>query len=140
MICLNSFIQEKLKLNKDTKVFLNDITNKILKYWGMQEDVSDDEDLDFIKVINNWVEDNNVKNVYPVAHQESIREASDFLEDDIINEYQFNSNDLEKCEDYFNHSKILYDYKERGEKFTIQGTKEMICIVGWYGTLYCVSC
>ena len=133
---LNSFIFEKLKLNKDIKLGKSTLINKISNYWGL--DIEDDKDI--VDSIEKWINDNNVNNIYPVADVESLKEASDFLEDSIINEYNTDHKDVKQCQEYLENAKLLYAHHERGENIDIMGAKDMICIIGWYGTLYCVIC
>lgn len=136
MKTLNKFIIEKLKLNNNnSKLKTNELLNKIyFEYWGFSDD-----DEKFQSIISDWIDKNQVSDVYPVASVETLNDLKDVLSDDIINEYNTNNNEIENCAEYLENAKTLLEYKMPGERITIMGCKEMICILGWYGALYCVK-
>ncbi len=78
---LNNFIQEKLKINSKTQI---NNTEEICKYiynnlWGIT-----DENKEMYSAIEKWVKDNDVNEVIPIVHQESLNDISEFIDDDII--------------------------------------------------------
>ena len=135
MKALNKFIIEKLRLNKNFKLQTNELSNKIFfDYWCFSDD---NEKIQ--SIISDWIDKNQVSDVYPVASLETLNELKYLLNKDIIDEYNTNNNEIENCAEYLENAETLFEYKMRGEQFTIMGCKEMICILGWYGGLYCVK-
>jgi len=131
---LNHFITEKLKLGKN-KLSKEYLLNRIFfDYWGFNDD---NEKIQ--STISDWIDKNQVSNVYPVANVETLNELECILNKDIIKEYNTNHNEIEICAEYLENAETLLEYKIHGVKFTIMGCKEMICILGWYGCLYCVK-
>lgn len=135
MKALNKFIIEKLRLNKNFKPQPNELLNKIyFEYWGFSDD---NEKIQ--SIISDWIDKNQVSDVYPVASLETLNDLKYLLNKDIIDEYNTSNNEIENCAEYLENAENLLEYKIPGEKFTIMGCKEMICILGWYGGLYCVK-
>ena len=133
---LNSFIQEKLKINSKSKI---NNTDEVCKYiynnlWGIT-----DEDKEMYSAIEKWVKDNDVNEVIPIAHPESLNDASEFIDDDIIKQYKSDMKSVEDCEDKLEKAENIYHHSSRGENIDIMCTDNMIAILGWYGTLYCVK-
>jgi len=133
---LNNFIQEKLKINSKTQI---NNTEEICKYiynnlWGIT-----DEDKEMYSAIEKWVKDNDVNEVFPIANQESLNDASEFIDDDIIKQYKSDMKSVEDCESELEKAENIYHHSERGENIDIMCTDNMIAILGWYGTLYCVK-
>ena len=135
MKALNKFIIEKLRLNKNFKPKTNELSNKIyFEYWGFS---NDNEKIQ--SIISDWIDKNQVSDVYPVASLETLNDLKYLLNKDIIDEYNTNNNEIENCAEYLENAEELLEYKIPGKTFTIMGCEEMICILGWYGGLYCVK-
>jgi len=142
---LNSFIEEKLKIGKTSfmleKLKINSKTNvqsnildEILEFWGL-----DDEDKDINNAINQWIKDNNVNNVEFISDTKTLRDASDFLSDEILELYNCSSEEIEEANNELENAKNIYHHSSRGENIDIMATDKMIAILGWYGILYCVK-
>lgn len=130
---INNFIQEKLKVNSKTKIKSN-VFEEILICWGLDEDDNEIND-----VINNWIETNDVIDVQFVADKKVYDEVSEWFDNKTKKMYSCSPNDVKYCEHKQTKSTEIYAYKHPGEKLTIDATDDMICINGWYGTLYCVK-
>ena len=133
---LNNFIQEKLKINSKTQI---NNTEEICKYiynnlWGIT-----DENKEMYSAIEKWVKDNDVNEVIPIVHPESLNDISEFIDDDIIKQYKSDMKSVEDCEQELEKAENIYHYSGRGENIDIMCTDNMIAILGWYGTLYCVK-
>lgn len=133
---LNNFIQEKLKINSKTRI---NNTEEICKYiynnlWGIT-----DEDKEMYSAIEKWVKDNDVNEVIPIVHPESLNDVSEFIDDDIIKQYKSDMKSVEDCEQELEKAENIYHHSGRGENIDIMCTDNMIAILGWYGTLYCVK-
>ena len=131
---LNNFIIEKLKINSNTKINDELVEDIFYKYLGFA-----DENKEIINVISKWVKDNDVNEVIPIADQESLNDASEFMDDYIIKQYKSNMKSVEDCEHELEKAENIYHYSARGENIDIMATNNMIAIIGWYGTLYCVK-
>ena len=134
MKSLKTIILEKLTITSNSKIKSVNISNQILKYWGL-----DPEDKDINDVIDQWVEDNNVNEVIPMAHPETLNDASEFIDGNIIKQYKLDMKSIEDCEYELENAENIYHHNERGENIDIMCTDNMIAILGWYGTLYCVK-
>ena len=132
MKSINNFIIEKLKINSNTKITNELVEDIFYKYWGFA-----DEEKEIINVISQWIKDNNIEDVKPIADKETLSELDGIVDDSV----KFDSNEklVEKCQKYLENSTPLYTSHERGENIDIMGCEEMICILGWYGTIYCVN-
>ena len=130
---LNSFIQEKLKINSKTNVQSN-ILDEILEFWGL-----DDENKDINNVINQWIKDNNINDVKFVADKETLINASDFLSDEIFELYHCSLEENKEANKEFENAKNIYHHSSRGENIDIMANNNVIAIIGWYGILYCVK-
>ena len=130
---LNNYILEKLKVNSKTQIS-NEITEQIFyKYWGFT-----DEDKEILDIISTWVKNNGINDIIPIADSDAIADA-DFLDDSVIKEYNTDYKNVEECLTLLRNSERVYHKKERGEELDIYSSNELICIVGYYGTLYCVD-
>lgn len=134
MKSLKTIILEKLTITSNSKIKSVNISNQILKYWGL-----DPEDKDINDIIDQWAEDNDVNEVIPIAHPETLNDASELIPDNIIKQYKSDMKSIEDCEHELDKAKNIYHYGERGENIDIMCTDNMIAILGWYGTLYCVK-
>ena len=145
MKTLNNFIQEKLNRTKSSlmleKLKINSKTNvksnvfeEILEYWGL-----DDENKEINDAINKWIKDNNVNGVIPVADKETLKEASEFLSDEILELYKLDTTSVNNAHDGLEGGENIYHYSERGENIDIMANNNVIAIMGWYGILYCVK-
>ena len=130
---INNFINEKLKVNSKTNL-QSTLLDEILEYWGLY-----DEDDEINNAINQWIKDNNVNNVQYIADKETLKGVSEFIEDNIIKQYKSDMKFVEDCEHELEKAENIYHHSGRGEKIDIEATDDMICIIGWYGTLYCVK-
>lgn len=132
MKSINNFIIEKLKINSNTKITNELVEDIFYKYWGFA-----DEEKEIINVISQWIKDNNIEDVKPIADKETLAELDGIVDDSV----KFDSNEklVEKCQKYLENSTTLYISHKRGENIDIMGCEEMICILGWYGTIYCVN-
>lgn len=133
MKTLNNFILEKLKVNSKTNL-QSALLDEILEYWGLHDEEDEIDD-----AINQWINDNNVNEVIPIASYISLSDVSEFIDDDIIKQYKSDMKSVKDCQNKFSNATNIYSYDQRGEKFDIYATDDMICIIGWYGTLYCVK-
>ena len=134
MKSINNFIIEKLKINSNTKINNELVEDIFYKYLGFA-----DENKEIINVISKWVKDNDVNEVIPIADQESLNDASEFMDDYIIKQYKSDMKSVEGCEHELEKAENIYHYSARGENIDIMATNNMIAIIGWYGTLYCVK-
>ena len=132
MKSINNFIIEKLKINSNTKINNELVEDIFYKYWGFV-----DEEKEIINVISQWVNDNNIEDVKPIADKETLAELDGIVDDSV----KFDSDEtlVEKCQKYLEKSKSLYVSHNRGENIDIMGCEEMICILDWYGAIYCVN-
>lgn len=130
---INNFINEKLKVNSKTNL-QSTLLDEILEYWGLY-----DEDDEINNAINQWIKDNNVNNVQYIADKETLRGVSEFMDDDIIKQYKSDIKFVEYCEYELEKAENIYHHSGRGENIDIMCTDNMIAILGWYGTLYCVK-
>jgi len=134
---LNKFIQEKLKINSKTKLSDNvkELADEIFYVlWGFT-----DEDPEIYEVISTWIKDNNIKEVTPVADFDALKDAAEFLDDSTVKEYNTKNENVEECLNLISKTKTLYHKREHGIEFDIRGCDKMICIIGYYGTLYCAD-
>ena len=132
MKSINNFIIEKLKINSNTKITNELVEDIFYKYWGFA-----DEEKEIINVISQWIKDNNIEDVKPIADKETLSELDGIVDDSV--KFYSNKKLVEKCQKYLENSTPLYISHERGENIDIMGCEEMICILGWYGTIYCVN-
>ena len=132
MKSINNFIIEKLKINSNTKIINELVEDIFYKYWGFA-----DEEKEIINVISQWIKDNNIEDVKPIADKETLAELDGIVDDSV----KFDSNEtlVEKCQKYLENSTPLYISHERGENIDIMGCEKMICILDWYGAIYCVN-
>ena len=94
----NSYIIEKLKINKDTKIAKDDLANFIMSI--IQYDT---EDNDVLEVVEKWIKDNDVEliSVYINESNENGKEYRNSLDKDIKNKIEFVK--LSKYIDEFNN-------------------------------------
>ena len=142
---LNSFIEEKLKIGKTSFMFeklkINSKTNvqsnildEIFEFWGL-----DDEDKDINNVINQWIKDNNINDVKFISDTKTLRDASDFLSDEILELYHCSLEENIEANNELENAKNIYHHSSRGESIDIFANDNIIAILGWYGILYCVK-
>jgi len=137
MKTLNNFIIEKLKINSKTKLSDNvkELADEIFYVlWGFT-----DEDPEIYEVISTWIKDNNIKEVTPVADFDALKDAAEFLDDSTVKEYNTKNENVEECVDLLSKSKKLYHKNEVGINLDIYGCDKIICVSGYYGTLYCAD-
>lgn len=147
MKTFTSVINEKLKLSKDIKlsnIEIENIVKEIMTYFRLWQY----EDNNFIEVINDWVEKNNIqdiKSIKFVCNIETLRDIEQenktlgkyAINDYILFNYFLSDKFQDICNEEFNKSTVIYQNKK--DYIDIQATKDMICCVGPNGTIYCAK-
>ena len=144
---LNLYIQEKLKVSSKSKInkdihdneynfYIHKITgnyavDKILCCWGFEDNI----DKEALKVIEDWVNDNNVDDVQPAADLETINDIEDIIPKPILDLYDTKSSMNEECQYRLGSAKSVYTFSKYEEIFA---APDVIALIGSSGTLYCL--
>ena len=137
MKTLNDFISEKLSLNSNKiinqdKLSRNEIAKSILDHFGI-----DDESDEWRHYIHDWVEKNNISQVFYYADWDVLDNAREAeIPEKIISDFNSGSEELIACQDELENCKTLVS----DGTLSIQANKNMIAYVADDGAAYAVRC
>lgn len=149
MKTFTNLINEKLKLNKDIELSNEEenttLINNIIKYLRL----SQYNDPEFIDIINDWIKDNNIKDVIFACNKETfndIKTANGYLNKkyqisklDINLSYNTASQAENICLKEFDNCLIVCQNKYGQDYIDILQSPNMICCIGPLGTIYCLD-
>ncbi|MBR6907861.1 hypothetical protein IKN40_05225, partial [bacterium] len=99
--------------------------------WGFEDNI----DKKALKVIEDWVNDNNVDDIQPAADLETINEIEDMIPKPILDLYDTKSSMNEECQYRLGSAKKIYSFSRFAEIFA---APDVIALIGSSGTLYCL--
>jgi hypothetical protein len=130
---INNFIQEKLKVNSKTNV-QSTVFEEILEYWGLKYEKKEIND-----AIKKWIKDNNVNDVEFIADKVTLKNASEFLSDEVLELYKLDKKSVNNAYDELECGEFIYHHSGIDDNIDIMANNNVIAIIGWYGILYCVK-
>lgn len=142
MKTLNDYISEAL-IKKDTKIDMsgkdvNILKEEIFNYLIINKDYSHEHDIQII--IENWLVDNNVKNVEYVVDPETYQSIVDGKYDDEYNiEYKKYNHDYDSCEECLDKLSKHCDEYKLDQTADLWVNNDMIAHIFNIGTIYCIK-
>ena len=130
---INNFIQEKLTVNSKTNI-QSTVFEEILEYWGLKYEKKEIND-----AIKKWIKDNNVNDVEFIADKETLKKASEFLSDEVLELYKLDTTSVNNAHDELEGGEFIYHHSGIDDNIDIMANNNVIAIIGWYGILYCVK-
>lgn len=130
---LKELLNEKLVINKNTKIKTINVVDKIFVAFGFKTDKEDPEDDDFTAAIKKWVDDNNIEDVDFYA--DSIEILKDMnMPKKIIKMYSVRNKAVDNA---LKNTKKLVN---NDDDFSLEGNKNILVFYDYYGdSLYALS-
>lgn len=127
---IKQFIIEKFKINsKNAKDNFNytKIINSIAEHFGFTKDE------EVVEVIENWVTDNHIQEIFYYGDTETLEEGRNAgMSEEIMEDFDTNSESIMNCQEELEKCKDIYseDY------LTIKANENLLAFLGDYGGLY----
>lgn len=125
------------KTAKDKSI--HEVVDYIINGFGINDQINKKYDIE--NLIFKWAQDNNVKRVELIATKFSMRDAAQYLDDDIIEQYSHDDTKIEKARPLIENDEAelkticKFDYdKEDWELITCEDI--FIALNSWFGSLY----
>ena len=141
-------VSERLKLHKEEKNSDFKIINEIIGFFRLKQ-YKDNEEEDFFKiteVIENWIKENNISDFIPCCNLETLNDLKTsnkylnqkyMITDKEFEQYNTSRHCEDICLDEFYNSSVVYQTKDN--HIDIHTSKNMICCIGPFGTIYCLN-
>ena len=127
---IKEFIIEKFKINSknvNNNFNYTKIINSIAKHFGFTEDE------EIVEVIEKWVTDNNVQEIFYYGDDETLEEGRNAgMPKKIMKDFDTDTEAIINCQDELEKCKDIYseDY------LTIKANENLLAFLGDYGGLY----
>jgi len=127
---IKQFIIEKFKINsKNAKNDLNytKIINSIAEHFGFTKDE------DIIEVIETWVIDNHIQEIFYYGDDETLEEGRNAgMPEEIMKDFDTSNEAIMNCQEELEKCEDIYDE----DSFNIKGNENLLAFLGDYGGLY----
>lgn len=130
---IKEFIIEKFKINSknvNNNFNYTKIINSIAEHFGFTKD---DKDEEVVEVIEKWVTDNHIKEIFYYGDIETLEEGRNVgMPDDILDDFNSDYSNIEACQIELKKCKDIYSENY----LTIKANENLLAFLGDYGGLY----